>query len=393
MIVRHLVYTLLFAAGFLQTAVPADKISPELAKVIVEMKDPDPQVRVEAFAVIRHKLGPRAEAAVPTLIELIKTNPYNTDHTQVTKSLAAIGRSAVVELVKLINTETNNNWRAIAIYTLRIGGETAPDLAVPCLVSAMNDPEPSIRYESLKALGRVCAKKSEPALAAVPEIAKLLHDDDDVVRHSAAFVLGSMGAAAEPATPVLIAQLDETDPMERFVAISTLSFIGPGARGATGKLIPFLKDVALREDVAIALRHIGLNGAKDVPALIDVLKHPQPRSRQLAASLLARIGPDARTAVQPLIANLDDKRTRQFAIDALGRIGSAAEPAVPHLTKLLTDKAYYFRAGAAEALGRIGSAAKPAIPALKTAASDTNDLVRQRAEKALVQIAKVRLRN
>lgn len=368
-----------------------EKTDAELAQVIADVKHSDPKIRLEAFAKIRHKLGPRAAAAVPTLIELIKTNPYDTDHTQVAKSLAAIGRAAVVELVKLVRTETNTQWRSVAIYTLRSGGGKAPDLAVPALVAAMNDPEPTIRYEALKALATVCAGKSEEALAAIPEITKLLNDRDIIVRHSSAVVLGSMGSAAGSAAPTLVAQLDESDLVSCSVALSTLCSIGPGARMATGKLISILEHPGLREDAAIALRHIGLNGPDDVRALINILEHEQPRSRQLAASLLASAGPDARAAVPLLTASLEDDATREFAIDALGRIGPDSEPAVPHLIGFLTADEYFIRAGAAEALGRIGDSAKAAIPVLEgIATGDTNALARWHAEKALERI---RIRN
>ncbi len=78
-------------------------------------------------------------------------------------------------------------------------------------------------------------------------------------------------------------------------------------------------------------------GEPAVPALVAVLKDPDPLLRQNAARALARMGPAAEPAMSELIAALQDNDAgvRKFATRALGEIGPPASKAVPALVKEL----------------------------------------------------------
>ncbi len=82
-------------------------------------------------------------------------------------------------------------------------------------------------------------------------------------------------------------------------------------------------------------------GAPSVPALVTVLKDPDPLLRQNAARAFARMGPDAEAAVPELIAALADKDSgvRKYATRALGEIGPPAGKAVPALIQELRSTA------------------------------------------------------
>ena len=78
-------------------------------------------------------------------------------------------------------------------------------------------------------------------------------------------------------------------------------------------------------------------GEPAVPALVAVLKDPDPLMRQNAARTLARMGPAAEPATSELIAAIGDKNldVRKFATRALGEIGPPASKAVPALIQEL----------------------------------------------------------
>ena len=95
----------------------------------------------------------------------------------------------------------------------------------------------------------------------------------------------------------------------------------------------------------------------DVPALIKLIGHKNPRVAATAAEVLGRTGPHiAGAAVPELIAALDAKRhqwVRHQAAIALGKMGNAAKPAVPALTAALKDPDHALRVHAERSLERI----------------------------------------
>jgi hypothetical protein len=89
------------------------------------------------------------------------------------------------------------------------------------------------------------------------------------------------------------------------------------------------------ETAAHALGRLGAAAAAEVTAL---LADPDPAVRLRAAEILARIGPEAATAVDPLVRILEqdpDPGVRKAAAFALGQMGPEASPAVPALMELL----------------------------------------------------------
>lgn len=86
-----------------------------------------------------------------------------------------------------------------------------------------------------------------------------------------------------------------------------------------------------------AIDSLGRIGAPAVPALIEALEHRDPIRRVQAATVLARIGPEAQQSVPALVELLDDEyeRVRKAAARALGQIGPAAEDAVLPLLEII----------------------------------------------------------
>lgn len=119
-----------------------------------------------------------------------------------------------------------------------------------------------------------------------------------------------------------------------------------------------------------------------VPGLVSDLFWPDAPGREEAARALARLGPGARDAIDPLIQKLadEDPYVAGAAAEALHRIGS--ESVLP-LSRALGDEREKVRWGAAIALGKLRKQALPALPALVRALADANDDVRYCAAFAL----------
>jgi HEAT repeat protein len=187
-----------------------------------------------------------------------------------------------------------------------------------------------------------------------------------------------------------------------------------------------------------ALRSLGMIASGDnaavrdlvkpaIPDLINALRDKDDDVRMWAAIALGHIGPDAVSAVEPLVGLLKDEQNAQVissAIRSLGEIGPGAKPALPILVAMVQNPGYPARVFATQAFWRIGpkgraeasivvpvlidqlvtskdtrmrewvteilceigSPAQEAFPALSTAAADLDPKVRRAASKALEAI-------
>jgi hypothetical protein len=123
------------------------------------------------------------------------------------------------------------------------------------------------------------------------------------------------------------------------------------------------------------------------------LSHPDYQVRWKALEALAKLGPQAESAVPALITRLEDDYDRYRAISVLGAIGPAAAPAVPALldrlayTLSVEDKLYRDESteaiGIIETLAKIGPTARVAVPLLRKALKDQVSTIRYFAAYAL----------
>jgi len=140
---------------------------------------------------------------------------------------------------------------------------------------------------------------------------------------------------------------------------------------ADADVSPVLEEISLcLEDPDEGVRQLAAAllpkaGPSAVGHLIAALDPQQPQSvRHAAVTALGGLGPDAQSAVVPLIACLTDEDPvlRANAVLALSRIGA---PAIQGLTASLTSEDERIRIGAIEALGWMGPDARPAVGTLK----------------------------
>jgi HEAT repeat protein len=213
---------------------------------------------------------------------------------------AALAPAAEVsDLTKQLKSPDADQRRAAAKSLFEMGDE-AKD-AVPDLVQALKDKDLFVRRFAAQSLGEIGAN----ARTAIPALKSSLGDGKKEVVEAAAVALGKIGSDG----------------------LSTLTDVVKDKK----------QDTEVRRQAIIALGTAGANAKDAVPVLVDVLKDPSagsagkgkkgsadtPNLRVDAAEALGDIGPDAKDAVPALedLASAKGKSPLKLAAnDALKKI-------------------------------------------------------------------------
>jgi HEAT repeat protein len=164
--------------------------------------------------------------------------------------------------------------------------------------------------------------------------------------------------------------------VDPYQAGTLLNIIGPEA-------IPFAIDALDSQSLRVRLAGLTClerasltpqNRRSAITNLTKLLTDPSSQVRQDAAYILGEIGPEASSAVPPLIVNLSDSdisdlngqvvSVRAHTAQALGKIGPAAKNASPALRRLLTDPDVDLRSEVAVAIWRIDGDVEHTLPVL-----------------------------
>ena len=251
-----------------------------------------------------------------------------------------------------------------------------------------------VRTQAASSLGNNASPGSpaydrEQTRKAVPALMEALKDTDPSVRMAAAFALGNIPGDMRIAVPALIQTLQDIEPQVREEAARSLGRIGQSPELAVPALAGELKRNGTRRFAMDALIKFGPAAQPAVPALIAMLKENDPNLPWYVAQVLGAIGPqaqDAEPALLELLRGADDQN-RLEAADALAKIGRDQPEAVLVVTPLLEAADAHDRMRGAAVLGDLALAAEPSIPALTKALSDENDDVRGIAATSLSKIA------
>lgn len=309
--------------------------------------------------------------------------------------------------------------------------ELAPESSevVSVLVEEVGNGEQSIRFVATRALGRMRVEVDDKVLPALSNT--LTNDVASNVRSAAGYSLGDMGEVARAAVPALIIASKDTGSDVRWTAAKALGNLGAGSQEAVAALKASLDDpdVVVRSYAAQA--HFKLTGEPEpaVSVFVAMLQDSESDERGTVASVLAKIGPAAESAIPTLRElvvrrDLDELPVTLFSAHALwsisgetelplaallhvvkhgeryhliraseflGNLGEAASPAVKELIRLASVRDLSIRRGAIIALGKVGKAAEEAVPALKQIGQD--DPVPSVREAALESMEKIRIAN
>ena len=143
-------------------------------------------------------LGARAAEAIPDVAALLHDAEYTPE---AALALSYMGSAAVAPLREASASDEPNVRREAlrSLGKLRVRASIDPQLVIPHLLHALDDPDTSVRHVAVTYLGIVRDNPSQE----VPGLIKALADDEADVREAAAVALGQYGALAEPAVPAL----------------------------------------------------------------------------------------------------------------------------------------------------------------------------------------------
>jgi HEAT repeat protein len=251
------------AAGVARCSpVPPDPRDPSIEARVNELGNADPDVR---------------QAAAEALAQIAKAHPVD----------------VVARLESIVRASPNSLSRRAAIMTLGFIGEPGRS-ALPAVIRAIEDTDPSVRANALGALAQFGGADPKTVL---PGILKALGDRKVLVRANATMALAINAPDAPETVRALVSATKDPDPFVRANAVGALGNTGPRAKGV-------------------------------IPDIVAALQDKDERVRYNAVLLLGTLGAHAKVAA-PKLANLsvkDSSRTvRESAVRSLEAI-SRAQP-------------------------------------------------------------------
>jgi hypothetical protein len=122
--------------------------------------------------------------------------------------------------------------------------------------------------------------------------------------------------------------------------VDTPRVVAPAVVTVERPVLPVVRPYEQWTEQEAAADALGRIGARAIPYLQQALRSPDPLVKKQAAEVLARMGSDAKPAVNDLIPLLDDPdpEIRKVAARTLGRIGPDAAAAVPALMRTLIQQ-------------------------------------------------------
>lgn len=202
------------------------------------LNDPDRTIRGLALAALRQCSRSHQREQLGRVVPLL--DPAREEHAEHRAAVARwLGQlredaqAALPALTSAVRADPDPRVRGAALVSV---SQVAPiPAALPVLVEALDDREPSVR---LVAAARLRQMDAAAALAA-DRLAARLADDDSRVAEAAASALLRIGP---PAVPVLSRQLSATQPAVRRLALTVLAELGPAAAPARPHIESCLKD-------------------------------------------------------------------------------------------------------------------------------------------------------
>jgi HEAT repeat protein len=321
--------------------------------------------------------GPKAQAAVPALIEALAGETELRE--SAAAALAKIGKPAVPLLAKALDSE-NPTVLTGAAQALRDIGPDAK-AAAPRLVKLLGVEDAVTRIAVVEALGSLRDPDSVPALGA-----RVRTDPDFGVRRYAAFALTDLGADAKAAVPDLLDALRQANALSKLDPPPKVPDSDPRSdrENYLNRGVILTGDPVLNLDLA-ASHALTAIGPPAVPGVVDLLSNKDKGLRRGAVFILADMGAGAKAAAPDLAKRLEDEdpEVRQYTAVALGRIGRDASAAVPALRKAFRDPAPGVRVTAAVAVMRIDPQADGALDVVKEALRHKDAEVRLMAVQTL----------
>jgi len=335
------------------------------------------------------EMGPRAEPAMPELLDLIDGKSLPEGHMEMPVHddlvrrpagvLAAIGAPAVGSLVERLGHESIRS-RFGAVFALGLmnaetferAGVDPKKLAATLIELSKKERDPYVQMAATEALGAFAGK---PGLVLPTLFDVLLKEKPPTVRTQGA--VAALSRIGEPAILKLALRYGGASDETRLVIVTTvIRMLGDGRKDASPQVVEFLRHVAdndanrgIRDHARtwLAQSHVKYEGKAG--EYVGDLRSGDENRILRALMGLSGMGSKAAPAVPELIELLDDDDAMRKVqvLGVLGEIGPAAAPAVPRIVRMIDEKVDnpMWRMMPVEALGKIGPGARAALPRLE----------------------------
>jgi HEAT repeat protein len=174
-------------------------------------------------------VGDQARLAIPELVKLMNDPQCPESSGRAAVALAYIGKDAMPVLVaQLANPAAPNRPEVINSCGLIPVLATNVDVILPLLIRCLDDPNPRVRVQTARSLGRIAERyRLQPAIV-VPALTHCLRADSPIaLRRSAAKALGNYGAQAREAVPQLLQMTNDPVYFVRTAVTNALMKIDP----------------------------------------------------------------------------------------------------------------------------------------------------------------------
>jgi HEAT repeat protein len=342
------------------------------------------RIREQAAGLLA-RLGPAAASAAPALVEGL-ADPDLEVRRAVQAALGRLGPVAVPELVAgLRHYQPTVRRQAAELLGQRAQFGGAIDNALGPLAASLTDAAPGVRQAAAASLAAF------PGLpnSVVDRLGQTAADPVPEVRLAAIVPLGGPGVEPAAARSVLGRLIKDPEPRVQVQAARALWRQTGETNEAVPVLVAQLRDYEVHWQAALALGDMGPAAAAAIPALLEALEqeavHRPARTPASAAVALARMGP---AAVPGLTIRLHHEKAwvRLGAATALAGHGPEARPALDGLLAMLADPDPEARMVAAAALAAMGSSARDALPRLAAMAETSDEYLRASAQNAMTRI-------
>jgi len=331
------------------------------------------------------RLGPRAEAALPIMIDIVKSHRAWGNLSKALVSVDPDGKECVPALIEALKSDESEvvHVTANCLGLMRSQSEEVVSALAEAIFREVGDRydnhEPQVSV--VRALGHLGpqAKSAIPALIRALKYRNSNDPEDCTVATAAARVLGSLQAEAKSAVPALIEAAQAREEEEMNHSVREAAILALGEIGSDAEAIPVLRK----------LREEGGRDASLLQGLTISLYQLAPEGKDLAEEWLAknarsfiprgRSFPEERAQVLGVMgrSSLEADETTKSHLETIDPMVTSRDPRDEHIEYLEE----WF-----ETLGSLRTAARVAIPRLKEYRKHPDPCVRMWATEALEKI-------
>jgi len=313
--------------------------------------------------------GVRGVETIPTLLPLLKDKSASV-RVAAAKVLASLGnRSGIPILAELLESRTFLIQLEVTNALIDTDGREALETIRRISTEAFDGNARKAAAEALCGMAR---------LSEIPDLLRILNDDNEEIRGRAAWALRRLDP---PAELLPMERLLETDTRALRTLLSAAK-AGVLWKGQGPRLVALLtsKDPALLIPAVSLLGDLG--GPEAAPALLPLAAHENASLRQATIIALGRLGD--RSASKTIAGRLTDtdRWVRREALRSLARLGSKEQ--APDIAKRLADEEPWIRGQAAMALSDLGL--REELPKIQALLKDPDEVVRQDVRRAVAHL-------